>query len=163
MWVFVPKHMWLRSKESVASVFCILGPVMSLLGLLMPQEWNVLLKFMWFTLAAFDINCRFEDEKVPVRPVTISTLQCAFRSSACGKLFRGGKGRSWERWSFFAFFFFVWFVPLLTWYMFSGVSLESKYPISMQCSLGRRNSVCICLSWFLSLANPTFRPVTTEI
>lgn len=152
--------MWLRSKEFLC--LCILRPVMSLFGLLMPQEWNVLLKFMRFTLAAFDINCRFEDEKVSVRPVTISTLSCAFRNSARGKLFRGGKVACGKD-DLFLLFFFLWFVPLLTWYMFSGISLESKYPLSVQCSLGRRNSVCICLSWFLSLANPTFRLVTTEI
>lgn len=48
-------------------------------------------------------------------------------------------------------------------YIFPGISLESKYPISIQCSLGRWNSVCICLLWFLPLGNPTFRLVTTEI
>lgn len=66
---------------------------------------------------------------------------------------------------FFAFFFLCVCVvcPIPNLIYVSGISLESKYPISMQYSLGRRNSVFIWLSWFLSLANPTFRLVTTEI
>lgn len=54
---------------------------------------------------------------------------------------------------------FMQFIPLLPWQVFSGISLESKYPISIQqCSL------CMHLSSLdLPLGNSAFRLVTSEI
>lgn len=48
------------------------------------------LKLIWLTLAASDINCRFEDEK---KPVTVSTLQ----ELSSWETIQRGEGHSWER------------------------------------------------------------------
>lgn len=61
------------------------------------------LKLIWLTLAASDINCRFEDEK---KPVTVSTLQ----ELSSWETIQRGEGHSWERWSFsFSLIFFFFF------------------------------------------------------
>lgn len=90
-------------------------------------ERNVLFKLIWFIVAAFNVNCEFEDKNTSVNQCLCPHCLISSVNYHVGN-YLGGEGHLWER-RHFSSSWFMWFAPSLTWWY-------------LWCFLGKQNIPC---------------------